>query len=462
MTEQLDAVIIGTGQAGKPLASALAEAGWRAAIIERGRVGGTCIIDGCTPTKTMIASARVAHLARRAREYGVEVGPVEVDMEAVRARKRAVVDSFSEGGERNLGRHETLELVYGEARFEGPRTVAVELREGGVRRISAPHVFINVGARATVPALPGLADVPFLDNASVMELDRAPSHLLILGGGWVGLEFGQMFRRFGARVTVIEQGPRLAPREDEDIAAALTGVLEEDGLAIRAGQRAERVRLEGRDIVLTVSGGTASAERAELAGSHLLVAVGRTPNTHTLDLDRAGIETDERGYIPVSERLETNVPGVYALGDVNGGPPFTHVAYDDFRVVRGHLLGGEPRTTRDRMVPWVVFTDPELGRVGLGEREAREAGYDVKVASLPMSRVARAIEGAETRGLMKAVVDGPSGRVLGAAVLGVAGGEILSVLQVAMMGGLPWTALRDGVFAHPTLAESLNNLFATI
>ena len=459
MTERLDALIIGTGQAGKPLAGALAEAGWRTVIAERARAGGTCVIDGCTPTKTMIASARVAHLARRARDYGVEVGPVEVDMEAVRARKRAVVTDFSSGSERGMQRHETLELVYGEARFEGPHTVAVALRDGGIRRFEAPHVFVNTGARATIPTLPGLQDVPYLDNASIMELGEVPSHLLVLGGGFVGLEFAQMFRRFGAAVTVVEQGPRLAAREDEDVAAALTDVLVEDGITVRTGQRVERVERDGDGIVLIVSGPDGDGS---IAGSHLLVAVGRTPNTEALDLPAAGIATDERGYIPVTERLETSVAGVYALGDVNGGPPFTHVAYDDFRIVRANVLGGEPRTTRDRLVPYTVFTDPELGRVGLTEDAARKEGYTVKVARLPMARVARAIESDETRGMLKAVVDADSGRILGAAMLGLSGGELATIIEVAMMAGLPYTALRDGVFSHPTLAESLNNLFATL
>jgi pyruvate/2-oxoglutarate dehydrogenase complex dihydrolipoamide dehydrogenase (E3) component len=271
-----------------------------------------------------------------------------------------------------------------------------------------------------------------------------------------------MFRRFGAEVTVVEQGPRLAAREDEDVAEALTRILVEDGIGVLAATRVERVSRDGDAIVVSTGDGGSEGGPGSLAASHLLVAVGRTPNTEALDLAAAGIETDERGYIRVDERLETNVPGVWALGDVNGGPPFTHVAYDDFRVVRDNLLGGDGRTTRDRMVPYVVFTDPELGRVGLGESAAREQGLDVKVARLPMTSVARAIETAETRGLLKAVVDARSGRILGAAALGVAGGEIVSVIQTAMMGGLPYTALRDGVFAHPTLAESLNNLFASL
>ena len=461
MTEHLDAVIIGTGQAGKPLAGALAEVGWKTAIVERGRVGGTCIIDGCTPTKTMIASARVAHLARRVPDYGVNVGPVRIDMTVVRARKRTVVDSFSAGSERGMQRHATLELVLGEARFRGPHEVEVTLAEGGVRRFEAPKVFINVGTHPFISPVPGLAEVPFLDNASVMELDVVLSRLIVMGGGFVGLEFAQMFRRFGSEVTIVEQAATIARGEDEDIADALRQILEEDGIHVRVSARVERVEQDGENGVAALLSGSGGGER--VAGSHLLVAVGRRPSTEALDLAAAGVRTDERGYISVSDRLETNVEGVYALGDINGGPPFTHVAYDDFRIVRANLLGGPgPATTADRTTPYAVFTDPQLGRVGLTEREAAAAGRAVRVARLPMSRVARAIETGETRGLMKALVDPDTGKILGAAVLGIEGGEVIAVLQTAMMGGLPYTALREAVFLHPTLAEALNNLFITL
>jgi pyruvate/2-oxoglutarate dehydrogenase complex dihydrolipoamide dehydrogenase (E3) component len=460
MAEKLDAIIIGTGQAGKPLAGALAEAGWQTAIIEKGRVGGTCVIEGCTPTKTMVASARVAHLARRAAEYGVHVDGVEVDLRAVRQRKRDVVDMFSTGSELGMRRHETLELIFGEARFVGPHEVEVRLNEGGTRRLSAEKIFINAGARPRVPPIPGLDTVPHLDSTSIMELDETPAHLVVLGGGFIGLEFAQMFRRFGAEVTIVERADRIAGREDEDVAEAITRILRDDGIAVHPGM--EVVRVDPAD-----GGGIAVQARLgdreyTLRGSHLLVAAGRTPNADTLDLAAAGIGTDERGYIGVNERLETGVPGVYALGDIAGSAPFTHVAYDDFRVVRANLLDGGSRTTRNRPTPYTVFIDPQLGRIGLGESEAREQGHEIRVARLSMTRVARAIEMDETRGFMKAVVDARTDRILGAAVLGVEGGEIMSVLQVAMMGGVPYTALRDGVFAHPTLAESLNNLFMTL
>jgi len=460
MAEKLDAIIIGTGQAGKPLAGALAEAGWKTAIIEKGRVGGTCVIEGCTPTKTMVASARVAHLARRAAEYGVQVGGVEVDLATVRQRKRAVVDMFSTGSERGMRRHETLELILGEARFVGPHEVDVRLNDGGTRTLSAEKIFINAGARPRVPPIPGLDAVPYLDSTSIMELGETPEHLVVLGGGFIGLEFAQMFRRFGAEVTIAERAEQIAGQEDEDVAEAITRILRDDGITVHTGM--EVVRVDPAD-----GGGIAVQTRLgdqeyTLRGSHLLVAAGRTPNADTLDLGAAGIETDERGYVRVNERLETGVSGVYALGDIAGSAPFTHVAYDDFRVVRANLLDGGNRTTRDRPTPYTVFIDPQLGRIGLGESEAREHGHEIRVAKLPMTRVARAIEMDETRGFMKAVVDAKTDRILGAAVLGVEGGEVMSVLQVAMMGDLPYTAIRDGIFAHPTLAESLNNLFTTL
>ena len=461
MPEQLDAIIIGTGQGGKPLAGALAEAGWKTAIIEKAdRVGGTCVVTGCTPTKTMIASARVAYLARRAADYGVRTGPVHVDMPAVRKRKRDIVESWSAGSRKGMERHETLELLMGHARFGGPREITVDMHEGGARVLTAGHIFINVGTRPAVPPIPGLDAVGAFDNASIMELGEIPEHLIVIGGGFIGLEFGQMFRRFGSRVTILERQPHCLPREDDDIAEAIRQVLGEDGIEVLCGSAVERVeRSSGGEVVVTA---TRHDVTRRISGSHLLVATGRVPNSDTLDPARAGLDVNDRGFIVVNERLETNVPGIYALGDVNGGPPFTHVSYDDFRILATNLLKGGDATTSGRLVPYTLFIDPQLGRVGLTERQAREQGHDVRVAKLPMSRVARAIETDETRGFMKAVVDGSTGRLLGAAIFGLEGGEVASVIQVAMMGGLPCTALRDGVFSHPTLSESLNNLFTTL
>jgi pyruvate/2-oxoglutarate dehydrogenase complex dihydrolipoamide dehydrogenase (E3) component len=457
--DRYDAVIIGTGQAGKPLAEALADAGWRTAIVERDRVGGTCVLRGCTPSKTMVASARVAHLARRAADYGVRTGPVSVDMETVRRRKREIVDSWSEGSRESLEGHDGIDLVMGDARFVGDRTLEVELQDGGTARLTADHVFINTGSRPRIPPVGGLSDLAFLDSTSVMELGEVPDHLIVLGGGYVGLEFAQMFRRFGAAVTILQKGPRLADREDEDVSEALREIFEEEGITVRTGTTASSVDRgpDGGVVVHLDSEGDAS-----VAGSHLLVAAGRVPNTDTLELEVAGLAPDDRGHIPVNGRRETEVEGIWALGDVTGDPPFTHTSFDDFRIVRTNLLEGGQATAEGRISTHTIFTDPQLGRVGMTEAEARTAGRAVRVAKLPMSRVARAMEMDETRGFMKALVDADTDRILGAVVLGVEGGEVAAVLQTAMMGGLPYTALRDAVISHPTLAESLNNLFTTL
>jgi len=350
--------------------------------------------------------------------------------------------------------------LMGEARFTGPHAVEVRLKDGETCHLSADKIFINTGTRPRKPALPGLDDVPYLDSTSIMELDAVPEHLIVLGGGYVGLEFGQMFRRFGSRVTIVQRRGQVLTREDLDMADKVAQILREDGIELLLNTQAVGVA-QGVDgsIRLTVR---APESEGTLSGSHLLAAAGRVPNTDRLNLDAAGIQIDERVFIPVNERLETGVPGIYALGDVNGGPAFTHVSYDDFRIIRTNLLEGGDATTTDRLVPYVVFIDPQLGRVGLSEREARAQGHDIRVATLPMDYVARALEVDESRGLMKAIVDADTGQILGAAILGIEGGEIVAVLQMAMMGQVPYTALRDAVFAHPTLAESLNNLFMTL
>jgi len=458
-TERYDAIIIGTGQGGKPLAGALAEAGWNAAIIEKDRVGGTCVVRGCTPTKTMIASARVAHLAARAADYGVRTGEVSVDLEKVRTRKRDIVDAWSEGSRRGMERHDTLELVMGEARFVGEREVEVDLNDGGTRRLVSDHVFINVGARNRTPDVDGLDTIETLDSTSIMELGTVPEHLVVLGGGFIGCEFGQMFRRFGAEVTIVEQR-RLVSREDSDVSEELESIFRGEGIDVICGAEATRVEAaaDGGLRLLMLAGGEERAVR----GSHLLVAAGTTPNSDLLRVEASGIDVGSRGAIEVNDRCETNVEGIWALGDVTGAPPFTHTAYDDYRVIRENLLGAGGASRAGRILPYAMFTDPQLGRVGMSERQAEEAGRDYRVAKIPMSRVARAIEMDETRGFMKGVVDANTDQILGAAILGIEGGEVVTVLQTAMMGELPWTALRDAMIAHPTLSESLNNLFMTL
>ena len=455
--DQYDAIIIGAGQAGGPLSTALAQAGWKTAIIERIHVGGTCINEGCTPTKTMVASARVAYLTRRAADYGVETGPISVDMKVVRERKRDIVESFRSGSERRIESAQGVDLLMGEARFVEQKVVEVQLNTGETRLLTASTIFINAGARPSIPPIDGIHNVPTLDSTSIMELDRVPEHLLIFGGSYIALEFGQMFRRFGSKVTIIQRSAHLLSREDTDIADAVAGILREDGIEILVETHVSHVgqNLNG-NIEMAVQ--TAEGERI-LTGSHLLVAAGREPNTDWLNAEAAGIEIDKRGYIRVNDRLETNVAGIYALGDIKGGPAFTHISYDDFRIIRTNLLEHGNASIRDRLVPYTVFIDPQLGRVGMSETEARASGQAIRVAKMPMNYVARALEVDESRGFMKAIVDADSGQILGCAILGIEGGEIMAMVQMAMMGKLPYTVLRDAVFAHPTLAESLNNLF---
>jgi len=456
MNQQYDAIVIGSGQGGTPLSVALANAGLRTALVERKHVGGTCINEGCTPTKTMVASGRVAYLARRAGDYGIHTGPISVDLKKVRQRKRDIVNTFRNGNQSRIEKTANLELIFGEASFTAAKSILVRMNDGGQRTIVAERIFINAGTRAGVPKLEGLNSVPFLDNISIMELGDLPDHLIVLGGGYVGLEFGQLFRRLGSRVTIIQSQGQLITHEDPDIAEEITKILRQDGIDIILNAKAQRVSQSGQGILLEVE---SQQVLSTMAGSHFLVATGRVPNSDTLNLAAANIRTNERGFIEVNERLETSAPDIYALGDIKGGPAFTHISYDDFRILRGNLLEHKSLSTKDRQVPYCMFIDPQLGRVGLTETEARAQGRKIRCAKLPMTSVARALEVDETRGFMKAVVDAENNQILGAAVLGIEGGEVMSVLETAMMGRLPYTALRDATYAHPTLAESLNNLF---
>jgi len=457
--DHFDAIVIGTGQAGKPLAVQLGKAGRQTAVIEKGAVGGTCVNVGCSPTKTMVASARVAYLAKRSADYGVIDSVTGMDMRKVRARKQAIVDSFRSGGERQLENTDSVQLIRGEAHFVGPKVVEVDLRDGGKRQLTADTIVINTGCRPSQPPLPGLDRVPFPDSTSIMELDEVPKHLLVLGGGYIGLEFGQMFRRFGSQVTIVQRGPQLLGREDADVAEELLKMVREDGVEVILD--AEALSADGTAGKVAMRIRTSAGER-EVTGSHLLVAAGRTPNSDRLALPAAGVRVDGRGYIPVNERLETNISGIYAAGDVNGGPNFTHISYDDFRILRTNLLENGKATTAGRLVPYTVYTDPQLGRVGLSEIDAKAQGKAYQIAKMPMAYVARALEMDEARGFMKALVDPASKQILGCAILGVEGGELMSMIQIAMMGKLPYPALRDAIFAHPALAESLNNLFGTV
>lgn len=458
-SKQYDAIVIGSGQGGTPLCMALAQAGMRTALIERVHVGGTCINEGCTPTKTMVASGRVAYLARRAADYGVHTGAVTVDLRKVRERKRNIVNSFRNGSQSRIEKTANLDLIFGDAKFNGPKNVEVQTKDGGRQVFAANYIFINTGTRASRPKLEGLENIAFLDNASIMELDAVPEHLLVLGGGYIGLEFGQLFRRFGSRVTIIHARDHLLTREDPDVTEEIDKILREDGIEIFLNGKGKRVSQAQGKIQLEFE---QQGQTQTVSGSHLLVATGRVPNSDALNLKAAGIEIDAHGFIKANDRLETTASGVYALGDVNGGPAFTHISYDDFRIIRANLLEKKAATTANRMVPYTVFIDPQLGRVGMTETEAREQKRNIRVAKLPMASVARALEVDETRGFIKAVVDAETKQILGAAVLGLEGGEVMAAFEIAMMGKLPYTALRDGIFAHPTLAESLNNLFTAM
>ncbi|KAJ9165444.1 FAD/NAD(P)-binding domain-containing protein [Coniochaeta hoffmannii] len=471
-----DALILGSGQSGTPLANAFAAAGRRVALVDRAHVGGTCVNEGCTPTKTMIASGRVAYLARRGRgDYGVggAEGGVGVDMLKVRQRKRDIVDQFRGGSEGRLARA-GVDVVNGEGSFvQGKeRTLAVRMREGGdEREISADLVFVNVGEGPSRVEIPGLKRVDpgkVLNSTSIMELDDVPRHLVVLGGGYIGLEFGQLFRRLGSQVTIVQRGKQLLPREDGDIAEAMLGILRDDGITVHLSASPTSIKPDDLDS-FTLNIKRESAEALEVQGTHLLIATGRIPSTAKLNLDAVGIKTTPKGHIVVNNKFETGVPGIYALGDVHGGPAFTHISYDDFRIIRANLLPDQtPATTPPmptsivsksrNLTPYVVYTDPQLGHVGLHARDLE--GRKTQTAKMPMSYVARALETDETRGMMKASVDAETGEILGFTCLGLEGGEIMAVVQTAMMGGLKWWDLEAAVWAHPSLAESLNNLWA--
>ncbi len=456
-SKSFDAIVVGSGQAGTPLCRALAAAGMHTALIEREHVGGTCINEGCTPTKTMVASARVAYLARRGADYGVHLGELKIDLVRVRERKRAIVDSFRNGSQSRIEKTEKLELIFGESEFIGPKTIRVHKIDGGEVDFTGDKYFINAGCRPSIPKIEGLSDVPYLNSTSIMELDSLPEHLLIVGGGYIGLEFGQMFRRFGSRVTIVQSGGQLLSAEDPDIAEAVLKILRDEGIEVVLNSKAKRVGKIASGVELTVEN---SGKLQTLSGTQLLIAAGRVSNADSLNTKAAGIATDRHGYIQVNDRLETSASGIFALGDIKGGPAFTHISYDDFRIIRTNIIEKGNASIAGRLLPYAVFIDPQLGRVGMSEIEARKTGRKIRVAKMPMSYVARALELDESRGFMKVVVDAETSQMLGAAVLGIEGGEIMSQIQLAMMGKLPYTILKDAVFAHPTLAESLNNLFA--
>ncbi|UOQ54951.1 mercuric reductase [Hymenobacter cellulosivorans] len=460
MPTSYDVLIIGSGQAGNPLATAFAEAGRTVALVEENHLGGSCINYGCSPTKALLAAAERAHQIRTAADYGIRSSAPEVDFPAVIARKNAIIQRSRTGVRENLTKeHEGITVLHGHAAFTAPRTLQVKLADNTAQELTAPLIFINTGTRAAVPDLPGLADVPYLTTTELLNLQELPEHLLILGGGYIGLEFGQMFRRFGSKVTIIESGAHLLEHEDADVCGAMEEMLTAEGIEFVLGAQAHHVSQNAEGVV-TLSARTREGER-RLRGTHLLIATGRVPNSDKLGLDVIGVKSDEKGYIQVNNRLETAAKGVYALGDVHGGPQFTHISYDDYRVVRDGLLHRKWRSARQRPLPYTVFTDPQLGRIGLNEDQAREQGIRYRVGKMPVRTIGRARETGRILGFWKVLVDAQD-RVIGAAILGAEGGEIMTMFQLIMMGKLKYQQLQNMVIAHPTWAEGLNNVFSKL
>jgi pyruvate/2-oxoglutarate dehydrogenase complex dihydrolipoamide dehydrogenase (E3) component len=450
-----DAIIIGTGQSGPALALRLVAAGWKVAIIERKLFGGTCVNTGCTPTKTLVASAYAAHVVRRAADYGVRVeGAVKVDMKAVKARKDAVVALSRDGVEQSLKALEGCTVYEGHGRFVAEKKVAVNASE-----LTADRIFINVGARAVIPPIPGLDDVPYLTNSSMMDVDFLPAHLIILGGSYVGLEFAQAYRRFGSEVTVVEAAPRLIAREDEDVSQAVADFLKEEGIDVRVGSKVIGVEKQGNSIAVKLD---SAGKNSQIVGTHLLVAVGRRPNTDDLGLDKAGIATDTRGYIQVDDQLRTNIAGIWAMGDCNGRGAFTHTSWNDFQIVAANLLDNDRRRVSDRITAYALYTDPPLGRIGMTEAEVRKTGKPALLSTLAMERVSRAKERGETTGFMKILVDRDSKQILGASFLGLAGDEVIHCVLDAMYAKAPYTVIQRAMHVHPTVSEFIPTMLGAL
>ena len=450
-----DAIVIGTGQAGPSLAHRLTKAGLRVAVIERQRFGGTCVNTGCTPTKTLVASAYAAHLARRAGEFGVAIeGGVRVDMQKVKQRKDYVLGFSERGVERRLRDNANIVVYHDHAHFVSPSEIMV-----GSETLTAPKIFINVGGRASIPDIPGLAEVGYLTNSSLLELDVLPGHLIILGGSYVGLEFAQAFHRFGSKVTVIEAGPRLIAREDEDTSTAVAEILAGEGIELVLGAKELKVGKRGSDIVVSMQTDGAGKD---VVGSHLLIAVGRRPNTDDLGLEKAGVAIDPRGYIRVDDELRSNVPGIWALGDCNGKGAFTHTSYNDFEIVVANLLDGDRRRVSDRITAYNLYIDPPLGRIGMTEAEVRKTGRPALMATMAMENVSRAFEKGETLGFMKILVDAASKHILGASILGVGGDEVIHSLLTLMYAKAPYTVMQRGVYIHPTVSELLPTMLGDL
>lgn len=459
LMKNFDAIIIGSGQGGTPLSRRLANAGWKTALIEKRFIGGTCINDGCTPTKAMIASAKLAFEARRSNVFGINVSDVKINIKKVVERKNEIVQSFRNGSKERLLKTPNLDIIEGVATFTGLKKLQVTKHGGSTEELSANYIFIDTGCKPFIPQIQGLDTIPYLTSTTILGIDKIPEHLLILGGSYIGLEFGQMFNRFGSKVTIIDTSKRFLPNEDEDIAEVIYDIMKEDGLTIHTNAKANSFTKENDNISVEVS---INGKNETIKCSHVLVGAGRTPQTKELQLNETGVVTDERGYIKVNDKLETNVQGIYALGDVKGGPAFTHISYNDYVVIAQNLLKNKSDSVYNRVVPYTMFTDPQLGRIGITEQQARSKGLNYRVATLPMNYIARAVETSETRGLMKVVVDANTKQISGAAVVSEQGGELMAMLQLAMTGKIPYDELSYAVFAHPTYAESLNNLFSQL
>jgi pyruvate/2-oxoglutarate dehydrogenase complex dihydrolipoamide dehydrogenase (E3) component len=456
--DKFDAIIIGSGQAGNPLAKRLSREGKRVAVVESAHIGGSCINYGCTPTKTLVGLAKNIIQARRAANYGITLNNEVPDYKKINQRKNKVVADFREGLERSLVDDPNITLYYGKGAFSGYREIRVQLADSSFKSLTAGSIFINTGARPHIPDIEGLPSVNFFTSQTILDLDCLPKHLVIIGGGYVALEFSQIFRRMGSLVTIIEKSSRLLPQEDDDVGLEISRILEAEGVEIITNANVKRV-VKKTELSLTIE--IISKEKPyTLSGTHLLMATGRTPNTENLDLSKTRIQIDKKGFIAVNDHLETTEPGIYALGDVKGGPAFTHVAYHDYVVLTDSLFGEKTSSIRNRLIPYCVFTDPELGRIGLTEKEATEMGLNFSVAKMKTSFIARAVETDETRGFLKAIVDNKTNKILGVAAISTNGGELMSLLQIAMLGNLGYDQLRDTMFAHPTYAEAINNLFS--
>lgn len=456
--EKFDLIVLGGGKGGKSLAMAMGPAGQKVALIERGQIGGTCINVACIPTKTMVASAKLAEMANRAEHFGIVLPKPGNSIASVIERKRRIVKGMVDQHWKLFTATPGMELILGTGKFLSSTEIEVTGEAGARRVLTADRIVVNTGSKTLIPEIPGLETVPYLTSTSIMEIDTLPEHLAIVGGGYIALEFAQIFARLGSRVTVLLRGKQFLPREDSDIAEAVFKVLEDEGVTFKFNTEIESVKQVDTGIAIECSGGADT----EVECSHLMLAIGRVPNTANLDLAAAGINSDAQGNIVVNERLETSAAGIWAIGDCKGGPLFTHASWDDFRILKHNFLNGGKRTTTDRLMPYTLFIDPELGRVGLTEAQARKSGLDILVAKIPASKIPRANTSGETRGLLKAVLDNNSGQILGCSLLCHSAGEVMSVVQMAMLGKVPYKEVRDTIFTHPTMAEALNILFASV